>query len=230
VVLLAVTHVLEVQLLIDLVKEHIAMKAINRRPRLTRAVFALSTLFLMIPSGASAEEFYPAYTKAKVIGHLAFSGSLPRQMFLQEAGNKRYLYLQGTSKEGYAIVDVTTPSNPKIVSQVPNENLTSVRSGLAIVETRRNSGSGGVPQIASAEDSFGSSGASESVRLLDISDPARPRTVRTFSGVTNILADDANGLTYVADSDGIWIVSQRQVLRKNDCTSSDAISGMPNCN
>ncbi|HXY11571.1 MAG TPA: hypothetical protein VEI52_27300, partial [Terriglobales bacterium] len=67
------------------------------------------------------------------------------------------------------------------------------------------------------------------VLILDVSDPAHPRKVQSFSGVTSILPDNARGMIYVANSDGIWILSHRQVLRSHPCSSSDAISPIPNC-
>jgi hypothetical protein len=42
--------------------------------------------------------------------------------------------------------------------------------------------------------------------------PAHPKTVQTFEGVTSIVRDDARGLIYVANGDGIWILSHREVL------------------
>ena len=69
----------------------------------------------------------------------------------------------------------------------------------------------------------------ESVRVLDVSDPAHPRTVQNFDGVTSILQDSARNLIYVANGDGVWIGSHQQVLRRHECSSSDAISPMPNC-
>jgi hypothetical protein len=73
------------------------------------------------------------------------------------------------------------------------------------------------------------SGALESVRVLDVSDPAGPRTVRNFDGVTSILQDSARDLLYVANGAGIWIVSHQQVVHGHECNSSDALSDLPNC-
>jgi hypothetical protein len=46
-----------------------------------------------------------------------------------------------------------------------------------------------------------------------------------------MVRDDARSLLYVANGDGIWIVSHKPVLRRHLCDSSDAISSaIPNCN
>ncbi len=207
------------------------MTTINRTTRVAVAILALGTLFLTICSYASPGDFYPSHTDAKVIAHLALSGASPRQMFLQQAGRKQYLYLQQPAQETLTLVDVTKPTKPKIVSHVLGENLTLVSSGLAIAEKPNNSAAVDASRTTGgAEGARGGGSVQESVRVLDVSDPAHPRTVQTFSGVTSVLPDDARGLIYVANGEGIWILSHQQVLRRHLCGSSDAISSaIPNC-
>jgi hypothetical protein len=42
--------------------------------------------------------------------------------------------------------------------------------------------------------------------------------------------DNARHLIYIANADGIWILSQQKVLHRHFCSSSDAISSAePNC-
>ena len=207
------------------------MTTINRATSVAGAILALGILFLAMHADASPGDFYTSYTGARVIAHLALSGASPRQMFLQQAGRKQYLYVQQPSQQGFTVVDVTKPRKPKVVSHVPQENLTMVGSGLAISETPANSATVSASHAAGSEEGTrGGSSVPESVRVLDVSDPAHPRPVQTFSGVTSVLPDDARGLIYVANGQGIWILSHQQVLRRHECSSSDAISFMPNCN
>ncbi|MGA2335529.1 MAG: hypothetical protein WA383_01170 [Terriglobales bacterium] len=206
------------------------MRTINRTTSVAGAILALGTFFLTIRSYASPGDFYPSHTDAKVIAHLALSGASPRQMFLQQAGRKQYLYLQQPAQEGLTVVDVTKPTKPKIVSHMLGENLTVVSSGLAIAEKPNNSAAVGDSRAFGAEGAPGGGNVPESVRVLDVSDPAHPRTVQAFNGVTSVLPDVARGLIYVANSEGIWILSHQQVLRRHLCSSSDAISSaIPNC-
>ncbi len=207
------------------------MTTLNRTRRVARMILALSALFLTIRSRASSGDFYPSYTSVKVIAHLALSGVSPQQMFLQQDGRKQYLYLQQPSGQGFAVVDVSKPTKPKMVSHVPQGNLTMVSSGLAIAEKSDNSADAGASRATgSTEGTRGGGSVPQSVRVLDVSDPAHPRTIQTFSGVTSVLADDARGLIYVANGEGIWILSHQRVLRRHECGSSDAISSaIPNC-
>jgi hypothetical protein len=150
-------------------------------------------------------------------------------MFLQQEGRKAYLYVRTASQPGYAVFDVTKPEHPRAVNRQP-ENLTMLGSGLAISETPDDSKTGSPAQAANRTSPQASGKFPESVRVLDVSDPAHPRTIQTFDGVTSMARDDARNLIYVANGDGIWILSHREVLRRHLCSSSDAISSaIPNC-
>jgi hypothetical protein len=204
-----------------------AMKTLRKTQRFKCAWLWLGAFILPICAGASQGDFYPSY-EAKIVGHVVLSGKPTRQMFLQQEGRKAYLYVRQASQQGYTVFDVTKPERPKLLHQISSRNLTIVDSGVAISET---------PDTASPSRSVGDAGTSqggsrtpESVRVLDVSNPAQPRTVQTFEGVTSIVRDDARRLIYVANGDGIWILSHREVLRRHLCSSSDAISSaIPNC-
>jgi len=203
------------------------MKTISRPRKFECVWLAIGVFVLPICAFASAGDFYASY-EAKIIGHVVLSGTPARQMLLQQEGRRAYLYVRQGSRQGYTVFDVSKPERPKVVSHVAQKNLTMVDSGLAISETPDSSVSS--RPVATSGSSQGSSTTPELIRVLDISDPSHPRTVRTFDGVTSIVRDDHRGLTYVANGDGIWILSHRQVLRRHLCSSSDAISSaIPNC-
>jgi hypothetical protein len=206
------------------------MKTINRNLGVTGGLLALSVLFLTIKSEASQGDFYTSYTDTKVIAHVPLSGGSAQQMFLQQVGRREYLYLQQASNRGFTVIDVSKSAKPNIVTHVPRENLTLVASGLAIAEAPDSTAAGSSGVDENAEGTRGGGSAPQQIRVLDVSDPAHPRTVQSFTGVTSILSDDARGLVYVANREGIWILSHQQLLRRHECSSSDAISPMPNCN
>jgi hypothetical protein len=205
-----------------------AMKTILKIRTLICAVLAVGALLSTPGADASDSDSYPSYLEAKVIAHLPLSGGI-RRMFLQQEGRRQFLYVQQPSQQGVTVIDITKPERPKVVNQVPLENLTMVSFGLAIFETPENSATVGASLATGNAEGPHGSGVLESLRVLDVSDPAHPRTVQNFGGVTSVLQDSAQNLFYVANGDGVWIVSHQQVLRRHQCSSSDAISPLPNC-
>jgi hypothetical protein len=205
-----------------------AMKAILGIRTVTCAVLAIGALLSPRGAVASDSDSYPSYLQAKVIAHLPLSGGA-RQMFSEQEGSRQFLYVQQSPQQGVTVIDITKPELPKVVNRMPLENLTMVSFGLAISETPENSATGGASLGDGNAEGTSGSGVLESVRVLDVSDPAHPRTVRDFDGVTSILQDSARSLLYVANGEGVWIVSHQQVLSSHECSSSDAISPLPNC-
>lgn len=202
-----------------------AMKTIRNTPRFECLWWLLGAFVLPICAGASAGDVYRS-CQTKIVSQVALSGKPTRQMFLQQEGRRANLYVRQASQQGYTVVDVTKPERPKLVNHLSQRNLTILDSGLAISEK---------PHTASPSNSVRDAGrngsrAPKSLRVLDVSNPAHPRTVRTLEGVTSLVRDAARSLIYVAKGDGIWILSYREVLRRHLCGLSDAISSaIPNC-
>jgi hypothetical protein len=73
----------------------------------------------------------------------------------------------------------------------------------------------------------------ETVRVLDLSDPKNPKTLETFNKVTSILPDGGRGLIYLTNNEGLWILrysrpSQLEpAKKKRPCDSESAIMAMP---
>jgi LVIVD repeat len=194
-------------------------------------VLVLTTVLIALPSVASQGDFYTSYAEPQVIAHLPLSGQPADQMFLQQQGRKQYLYVQQGGQEGFTIVDVSKPKHPKVLKQVPQQNIRTLGAGLAITE-KPATASPAENALPNSEGVRGGGGGSvpDQVRVLDVSNPAHPKTVETLDGVTSIVSDDARGLVYVANGDGVWILSHQQILRRHLCSSSDAISSAePNC-
>jgi hypothetical protein len=205
-----------------------AMKTILKIRTVTGVVLLVGALLSMPGAGASDSDSYPSYLQAKVIAHLPLSGGT-RQIFLQQEGRRQFLYVQHPSQQGVTVIDITKPERPKVVNQVPLGNLTMVSFGLAIFETPENSATVGASLAAGNAEGPREGGVLESVHVLDVSDPAHPRIVQNFDVVTSILQDSARNLFYVANGEGVWIVSHQQLIRRHECSSSDAISPLPNC-
>jgi hypothetical protein len=62
--------------------------------------------------------------------------------------------------------------------------------------------------VTEAQSGSTSSPASQTVRIMDFSDPRHPKVAREFAGVTAMSRDERRGLIFVANPEGIWILHQ----------------------
>jgi len=170
----------------------------------------------------------PTEVPAQVIAHLALTTPPGNEMILQKNNNRQYLYIQAASKESYTIVEVTKPEFPSFVKpsapskDEPAGKLDIVGQDLGIAE---------VP-TADARAIRSSTNHTETVKILDLSDPEHPKVLQTFTGVTSILPDGARGIIYLTNNDGLWILKHyRQPIavakKKQPCGSEDSIAAMP---
>jgi hypothetical protein len=173
---------------------------------------------------------------ATVIAHLSLPGPAVSQMFVQQEGNKQYLYIQQTSKQAYTVIDVSKPDRPNITNRVvlPNNDsgakLQMVGGGLALAEAPDSASAGTRHELVPAKPPRAdASHPTESVRVLDLSDPKNPRTLQTFEGVTSVLADDTRKLIYIANSEGLWILKHTEKRTLPPCDSESAFSPITDC-
>jgi hypothetical protein len=171
----------------------------------------------------------PTELPAQVIAHLPLQDAPGGEMLLQTKGDKHYLYVQKASKQGFAIVDVTKPSIPVFVKPTGSSadatagKLEMAGPDVALAE---------VPDRNSKGVIHSSDYPTETVKVLDIADPAHPKVIQTFTGVTSTLQDPGRGLIFVANNDGLWILRHpRQGItpakNKKQCGSEDALAAMP---
>jgi len=73
----------------------------------------------------------------------------------------------------------------------------------------------------------------ETVRVLDLSDPRNPKTLETFTKVSSLLPDGGHSLMYLTNNEGLWILrynhpSRLEPARKKPlCDSNAEIMAMP---
>jgi len=171
----------------------------------------------------------PTDVPATVIAHLALPQATGNQMLLQKENGKEYLYVQQASKLGFMVVDVSKPDKPNLLkrtaqtSQATAGNLEMVSPDVAIAETPEKK-----PNSLSS-----SSHPTETVRVLDLSDPRNPKTLQEFNGVTSLLPDGNHGLIYLTNNEGLWILRYNRpgllqpAKKKPPCDSNAEIMAMP---
>jgi hypothetical protein len=203
------------------------MKILGKAPY---AGFALTLmLFSAALAGASDSATKPTDLPATVIAHLPLPQPTGSQMLLQKENGKQYLYVQQAAKQGFMVVDVSKPEEPSLLKRTAEPNQ-ATSGNLALV----------APHIAIAEAPeknpttlTSSNRPTETVRVLDLSDPKNPKTLETFTKVTSLLPDGGHGLIYLTNNDGLYILRYNRPSRlepakkKPPCDSEAEIQAMP---
>jgi hypothetical protein len=148
-----------------------------------------------------------------VAGHLDLQRMPVKQILQQERGEKAYLFLRRADKNAFAIVDVTTAAKPVLLDRnalpEPTGGTISLPpSGSALAIAFVPDRSSGPTAAASAPGAANL--PTETVRLIDLSDPQHPNTLREFEGVTSVGIDARRKLIFLTNNGGLWIVSHRE--------------------
>ncbi|SRR5579872_449287 len=190
---------------------------------------AILLLFPAMLASASEQPAKSTDVSATVIAHLSLPHATGSQMLLQKQNGKQYLYVQQASKQGFMVVDVTKPEIPALLRRTaePNQatsgNLDMVAPDVAIAEAPEKT-----PTTLTS-----SNRPTETVRLLDLSDPHNPKTLETFDKVTSLLPDGGHGLIYLTNDEGLYILRYTHPSRfepakkKPPCDSEAEIQAMP---
>ena len=199
----------------------------------TLRIFSLLFSLLPVLAGAALASEQPAPkptdVPATVIAHLPLPQATGNQMLLQKENGKQYLYVQQAAKQGFMVVDVTKPEKPSLLkrtaesNQATSGNLEMVSPDVAIAEAPEKT-----PGTLTSN-----SHPTETVRVLDLSDPRNPKTLETFNKVTSLLPDGGHGLIYLANNEGLWILRYNHpsllepAKKKPPCDSNSEIMAMP---
>jgi hypothetical protein len=201
------------------------------RPTLRSRCLLLWLLPVLGGAALSSEQPAPKPTDvpATVIAHLPLPQATGNQMLLQKENGKQYLYVQQAGKQGFMVVDVTKPEKPNLLkrtaesNQATAGNLEMISPDVAIAEAPEKT-----PTTLTS-----SSHPTETVRVLDLTDPRNPKTLETFTKVTSVLPDGGHSLLYVTNNDGLWILRYNHpsllepAKKKPPCDSNSEIMAMP---
>jgi hypothetical protein len=199
-----------------------------RRATLQSCVLVCSLLVALTNASEQTSQ-KPTDVPATVIAHLALPQATGTQMLLQKENGKQYLYVQQSAKQGFMIVDVTKPERPTLLKRTAESNQ-STAGNLQIIS----------PDVAIAvapertpTTLASSNHPTETVRVLDFSDPRNPKTLETFNKVTSLLPDGGHGLIYLTNNEGLWILRYNRPAplepskKKPPCDSESEIMAMP---
>ena len=138
------------------------------------------------PAKASSKK--TSDTPSNVVAHVQLSGGPTTRMLLVRKNGREYLLLGLDSSSHVAVLDVTQPGQPRIVETVAGA------AGAPATELK---------VIADTLTLFGTSAAESAA-------PAGPKEIRSISGVTAFVKDKAQGLIYVTNGDGLWILKTKE--------------------
>jgi hypothetical protein len=181
---------------------------------LMQRVATLSLALCAFLPAAQAKDHKPAAEAAiKVIANMPFDQKPAADMTIREVNGKSYLYVQLANEQGVVVVDVSKPNKLQIVSSTDaaGANQLSINGNAAML-------------TASASAPVSQSPSKSELVLWDISDPGNPRVVQRFSGVLRVLQDERN-YTYVLNTDGLWVVSDKQNTTNDDSWNPSLYGG-----
>jgi hypothetical protein len=193
----------------------------NVQGRAIKSVSRAAVMLFAIGIAAAPSMF--AKPKAKkavvsnlgVIAHLQLDGGTATRMFLMEKNGKDYLYVGGGSASGVCILDVTKPAAPRKLEKFAGAGGAQAADfqlvGDTLAVTSR-------PEEASVSSS---DVAGRSVTIVNTTDPANPQPIQTFSGVTSVVADNARGLIYLSNGEGLWVVQAKEPQKADAASYAD---------
>src|ERR1700676_4011169 len=171
-----------------------------RRATVSTGIAVLVFLLSLVALSSAKDEppKKPTDVPATEIHNLRVPQATGNQMLLQKEEGKQYLYVQQASKQGFMVVDVSKPEKPNLLKRTAQSNQATA-GNLEMV----------TPEVAIAEAPdkkpttlTSSAHPTETVRVLDLSDPRNPKTLQEFSGVTALLPDGGHGLFYLTNNKG----------------------------
>lgn len=129
----------------------------------------------------------------EVAGHIAVAGGPVRSFLTTQHYSSFYLYAQRDASNTVTLIDVTKTDQPAILGEIASASTLAVVAGTSALAVSEPAPQGAVP-------------ASQTIRIMDYSDPKNPKVAREFTGVTAVSRDESRGLIFVANADGIWIL------------------------
>src|SRR5579859_896578 len=89
---------------------------------LGRVCMISSAAVVVVSTPSMVANTKPTELLAKVVAHVPLQEAPGGEMLLQTKGDKRYLYVQKASKQGFIVIDVTKPGLPSLVNRSAPSN------------------------------------------------------------------------------------------------------------
>jgi hypothetical protein len=136
----------------------------------------------------------------EVVGHIPLTDGPVTRFLTTQHFSSYYLYAEHGIGGKVTLIDVSKTGQPLILGDVSY--------GYGNATGRLTAVAGTAALVTSAPSAAAPIPPPQAIRIMDFSDPRNPKIAREFTGVTAMSRDD-RGLTFLANSDGIWILRQR---------------------
>jgi hypothetical protein len=164
----------------------------------------LTTVVLPIAAQPKDKKLKPApkdpQDSIEVVGHIPAAGGPITRFMITQHYSSSYLYAEHEAGKGVTMIDVSKANRPSLLADVP-VTLPAGSDSLSVVA--------GTAALVTTEPVVQATPATQTIRIVDFSDPQHPKVTREFAGVTATARDDRRGLIFVANGDGVWILQQR---------------------
>lgn len=136
-----------------------------------------------------------------VAGHIPLAGGPVSRFLITRHYSSYYLYAEHEGGRSVTLIDVTKTADPAILADVAYPSGGGPGSLFAVA---------GTTAVVTAQLPAAAAPVldPQTIRIMDWSDPQRPKVAREFAGVTAIGRDDSRGLIFLANSEGVWILHQ----------------------
>ncbi len=161
-----------------------------------------ATLAILAPAvHAKNKKASPAAPKdeIEVVGHIPLTDGPVTRFLATQHFSSYYLYAEHGAGGKVTLIDVSKTGQPSILGDVSYASGSGSDSLTAVVGT--------AALVTSAPAAAVPAAVPQAIKIMDFSDPRNPKIAREFAGVTAMSRDD-RGLTFLANSEGIWILRQ----------------------
>jgi hypothetical protein len=153
-----------------------------------------------------------------VLAHIPASGGpITRFIPTQHYGHS-YVYAEHESGKNLTVIDLSKPGKPTVLADVTYPDAATV--GNVVSAT-------GTAALVSDTPEAARPLPSETIRIMNFSDPLHPTVAQEFKGVTATSRGAQPGLILLANPDGIWILQQHYGLdpAEEECYAHYVIYG-----
>jgi hypothetical protein len=135
----------------------------------------------------------------EVVGHIPLNNGPVRRFLITKHYSGYYLYVEQEGGRNVTLIDVSKITQPVVLAHIAATPDGGSGSLVAVA---------GTAALISEQTANAPVAASQTVRIMDFSNPEQPKVTREFMGVTAMSKDDQRGLIFLANAEGIWILRQ----------------------